>query len=105
MIYRYVYGNPIKTDAVVKEINSSDNSQVPYFKQSADEKQIVFTYEMSEKTIVYGLGQQMRGINKRGFSYISYAADDPVHTEDRHSLYGAHNFMIVSGEDTFTEIQ
>ena len=101
MIYRYVYGNPIKTDAVVKEINSSDNSQVPYFKQSADEKQIVFTYEMSEKTIVYGLGQQMRGINKRGFSYISYAADDPVHTEDRHSLYGAHNFMIVSGEDTF----
>ena len=102
MISRYVYGNPIKTDAVVQNIEPCDNNMVlPYFTQSVNENQIVFSYDMDEQTIVYGLGEQMRGMNKRGFSYISYAADDPVHTENKHSLYGAHNFMIVNGEDTF----
>lgn len=101
MIYRYVYGDPINTDAVVQQINPEDNASMPYFKQTIKEDEVVFRYEMNEETIVYGLGEQMRGINKRGFSYVSYAADDPVHTENRHSLYGAHNFMIVSGEDSF----
>ena len=102
MISRYVYGNPIKTDAVVQNIEPCDNNMMlPYFTQSVNENQIVFSYDMDEQTIVYGLGEQMRGMNKRGFSYISYAADDPVHTENKHSLYGAHNFMIVNGEDTF----
>ena len=102
MISRYVYGNPIKTDAVVQNIEPCDNNMMlPYFTQSVNENQIVLSYDMDEQTIVYGLGEQMRGMNKRGFSYISYAADDPVHTENKHSLYGAHNFMIVDGEDTF----
>ena len=32
---------------------------------------------------------------------ISNCTDDPVHTEDKRSLYGAHNFIIVSGKTTF----
>ena len=80
MIYRYVYGDPINTDAVVQQINPEDNASMPYFKQTIKEDEVVFRYEMNEETIVYGLGEQMRGINKRGFSYVSYAADDPVHT-------------------------
>mgnify|MGYP000444154867 CR=1 FL=1 len=51
--------------------------------------------------IVYGLGEANRGINKRGYCYISNCTDDPVHTEDKRSLYGAHNFIIVSGKTTF----
>ena len=39
-----------------------------------------------------------RGINKRGYCYISNCTDDPVHTEDKRSLYGAHNFIVVSGK-------
>ncbi|MDD6515371.1 MAG: glycoside hydrolase family 31 protein, partial [bacterium] len=54
---------------------------------------------MDEEDIVYGLGEQVRGINKRGFAYISNASDDPVHTENKHSLYGAHNFMILCREN------
>lgn len=101
MICRYAFGQPMKTDAVVRQIEASDCANLPYFKQSAKEDQVVFQYEMNDQTIVYGLGEQMRGINKRGFSYVSYAADDPVHTENKHSLYGAHNFLLVSGEETF----
>lgn len=46
-------------------------------------------------------GESNRGINKRGFIYTSNCTDDPEHTEDKHSLYGAHNLIIVSGKETF----
>ncbi len=39
--------------------------------------------------------------SQRGYCYISNCTDDPVHTEDKRSLYGAHNFIVVSGKRTF----
>ena len=60
-----------------------------------------FTYIMDEDDIVYGLGESNRGINKRGYCYISNCTDDAIHTEDKRSLYGAHNFIVVSGKTTF----
>ena len=56
---------------------------------------------MPENVPVYGLGEQIRGINKRGWSYTSNCTDDPHHTETTHSLYGAHNFLIIGGENPF----
>ena len=56
---------------------------------------------MEETDIVYGLGEANRGLNKRGYCYISDCTDDPNHTEDKRSLYGAHNFIVVSGRETF----
>nr|WP_243201594.1 MULTISPECIES: TIM-barrel domain-containing protein [unclassified Fusibacter] len=50
---------------------------------------------LSERTSVYGLGQQLGGINKRGRKYESYCTDDPHHTEDKTTLYGSHNFFLV----------
>ena len=48
--------------------------------------------------MVYGLGEANRGLNKRGYCYISDCTDDPEHTEDKRSLYGAHNLVVISGE-------
>ena len=62
---------------------------------------LTFTYQMSETDVVYGLGEQVRGMNKRGFTYISNATDDPLHTEDKHSLYAGHNFFVMCGKKTF----
>lgn len=56
---------------------------------------------MDEDEIVYGLGEANRGMNKRGYRYVSDCSDDPDHTEDKASLYGAHNFIIVSGKTPF----
>lgn len=50
---------------------------------------------------VYGLGESTRGINKRGWSYQSFCSDDPLHTEDKRSLYGAHNFIVIAEEKPF----
>ncbi len=96
---KYVYGEPFETEAVVKDIEISEGN-VAYGEVSLEEG-FVFTYQMAEDDIVYGLGEANRGINKRGYCYISNNTDIPEHTEDQRSLYGAHNFLVVSGEQTF----
>lgn len=93
MIKKYMFGRPVKTDAVVMDIpESQDKISVMELTESEG---IRLCCRMDDEDVVYGLGEQMRGMNKRGFSYVSDAADDPAHTEDKHSLYGAHNFLIL----------
>lgn len=96
MTYKYTFGKPIETDAVVLQMENADQS-VPYVTM----KETGFTYDMEKSDIVYGLGENVRGINKRGWVYQSRCTDDPSHTEDKRSLYAAHNFIIVEGKETF----
>ena len=99
MIRKYRYGTPFNTEALTEKIETTEGV-LPYGEVSQEEG-FVFTYIMDEDDIVYGLGEANRGINKRGYCYISNCTDDPVHTEDKRSLYGAHNFIIVSGKTIF----
>ena len=93
MTKRYVFGSPIETDAILckPEAEQWENGRLSY-------QENALTCEMEKEEIVYGLGQAVRGINKRGWIYESNCTDDPQHTEDKHSLYGAHNFLILDGE-------
>lgn len=97
MIKKFTYNNPINTHAVINDVNES-NCTLPYFNL----KDGTFTYTMSDNACVYGLGEATRGINKRGHIYSSYCSDDPFHTEDKQSLYGAHNFLIIDDKDNGT---
>lgn len=97
MIQKYVYGHPFPTDAVVKEIETAKEPLL-FFET---DNQGSFTYTLAEDDIVYGLGEQIRGINKRGWQYVSWNYDNPNHHEDTRSLYGSHNFIIVCGKVTF----
>ena len=97
MIKKFVYGEPFSTEAVVKDISASSDT-LPYFDTDSRGE---FIYHLSEDDIVYGLGEQIRGINKRGWQYVSWNYDNPNHHEDTRSLYGSHNFIIISGEQTF----
>ena len=99
MIKKYVYGNPFETEAVVMNIEKTEG--VMEYGKVCCEKKFSFEYEMSQKDMIFGLGQSNRGINKRGYIYISNCTDDPEHTEHKTSLYGAHNFIVVSGEKNF----
>jgi len=97
MIRKYQFGRPIRTDAAAADL-PAEKGTLPYL-QYMDGKQ--FAYGMGDKDIVYGLGENVRGINKRGWIYESNCTDGPSHTEDRRSLYAAHNFLLVHGEATF----
>lgn len=96
MINKYVYGDPFETDAVIKEIE--EKKEEPAYGEITGESDFTWSYEKSKDDMVFGLGEANRGINKRGYIYESNCSDDPNHTEDKISLYGAHNFIIVSGK-------
>ena len=103
MIYRYRFGSPIETDSVpVKPELTQD--PLPYLATATpttEGEKLTFTYPMGTDDVVYGLGENIGGINKRGFTYVSRCMDGARHTEDRNSLYAAHNFCLVSGAHTF----
>lgn len=95
MIKKYIFGHPIETGAAVTDIPASREA-FSLMELTQSEEGVSLFSRMDKDDVLYGLGEQVRGINKRGFSYISDATDDPHHTEARHSLYGAHNFLILS---------
>lgn len=94
MISRYDFSLKFNSGAVVKEIPFS-TAKVPYFAVKKAEE-IQFSLQMSNNCKIYGLGENVRGINKRGHLYISNNTDDPTITEDRVSLYASHNFLIIN---------
>lgn len=100
MIKKFTYNTPFETYATVLDIENFDG-ELQYFSK----KENSFIYNMTDTTVVYGLGEAVRGINKRGWIYDGYCSDDPCHTEDKRSLYGAHNFLIIddkaNGGDRF----
>lgn len=99
MVQKYVFGVPFDTEAVLKEFPAE--KKMPERGTISQENGFLFSYKMAPQDIVYGLGEANRGINKRGYQYVSYCTDDPNHTEDKRSLYGAHNFIVISGVHTF----
>lgn len=97
MIKRYRIGNPIKTYATVENIEIQKSCLPKWIVEGSS-----LTCSLSEKAVVYGLGETVRGINKRGWQYVSFCSDDPNHEEDKRSLYAAQNFFIVDEIDECT---
>lgn len=101
MLRKFLYGSPFPTEAVINDVPACREA-LPYLAKALQKDgKIVFSCTMSSDDIVYGLGEAVRGINKRGHIYESFNSDDPYHTEDKRSLYGAHNFLLLSGKQTF----
>ncbi|WP_432667542.1 glycoside hydrolase family 31 protein [Wukongibacter baidiensis] len=99
-VKKYRFGSPIQTDAVVLEGHEIDSEKPKYF-TIEDNEDFKLKYKMDIKDQVFGLGENQKGINKRGGIFESYCTDDAVHTPDKKSLYGAHNFLIVHGVQKF----
>lgn len=98
MVKKYVFGTPFETEAVTEVMEAEKQAAGIGFGNILVEKgSFCFSYDMDKDEVIYGLGEANRGINKRGYIYISKCTDDPNHTEEKTSLYGAHNFIIISG--------
>lgn len=99
-VTKYTFGNPISTDAVVMSGEKINKESLEYL-QLEEKEGLKFTYKMSKDDIIFGLGENHRGMNKRGGIFEAFCTDDPKHTPDKKSLYGAHNFFIVDGAENF----
>lgn len=96
MVKRYCYTPIIHTEAVVKELPYADGTPSPF-----ELKKQKFYLKLDQNARIYGLGETIRGINKRGWIYESWCTDEPFHTEDKRSVYGAHNFILIDGTTRF----
>ena len=94
MIRRYRFGEPVSTGAVVREIPLSEG-EIPQIKAERDGERVRLTMPLEKEDVIFGLGQNVRGINKRGHLYRSWNMDETNHAEDRQSLYGSHNLLVL----------
>lgn len=97
MITKYSFGSPFRTEAVIADIPACTQALPDAVGISKDSRTL--TIKLAPDDIIYGLGENIGGINKRGRKYISNCTDDPNQTESRHSLYAAHNFAVIDGEN------
>ena len=72
MIRRYVYGTVFETEAILEK-PAQESGQLPFL--TVDEGKMTFFYKMEDSDKVYGLGENVRGINKRGWIYQSKCQD------------------------------
>ena len=94
MISLYTVGAPFETGAVTEEV-PAQSGVLPYFREEGG----AYVRTMAPGEVVYGLGEQVRGINKRGSLYRSWNSDVFNHTESTESLYGSHNFLLFFGPE------
>lgn len=80
MIKKYTYGKPFQTESVVADI-AAEKGQPDYGNIDLTAG-FSYTFGLEDSDIVYGLGEANRGINKRGYKYISNNTDIPHHHED-----------------------
>ncbi len=114
MLKKIIFGNPFETEAVVQKIPDSqtlkDLSEIKNaFSKGGilasafpgiditklEPEETVLSIPLSKEDMIFGLGEAMGSINKRGRVYEMWCSDDPNHTEDKKALYGAHPFFIV----------
>lgn len=95
MIQRFSFGHPFPTQSVVLSL-PAESGPVPFLTPDGTG----WRFPLSEQAAVYGLGEMPRGINKRGWHYITNNTDESRHTEDKLSFYGAHNFLLVRDGST-----
>ncbi|SHE90558.1 TIM-barrel domain-containing protein [Clostridium fallax] len=97
-IKKYSFGEVFQTDTVVIKGKEIKEQPLEFLKKTLNNQ---FLYILDDEDIVYGLGENVRGINKRGWIYESFCTDEFSHLPNKKSLYGAHNFLIVYGKETF----
>lgn len=96
------FGKPFKTNAVIINTNDlpfTELEALPLFKCEKTKDVVKLTYTMRNEQCIFGLGQSVGGMNKRSHIYKMWNSDDPLHTEEKASLYGSHPFFIISDEN------
>ncbi|MBF0518036.1 MAG: DUF5110 domain-containing protein, partial [Nitrospirae bacterium] len=100
----YRIGQPYKTGAVVlpvDEINFTPSAAIEGMTLTTLDSGIALTISLSPQDRVYGLGQTVGPLNKRGKKYRLYTTDDPVHTPDKENLYGSHPFVMIGSKSPY----
>ncbi|MGN0777812.1 MAG: TIM-barrel domain-containing protein [Aristaeellaceae bacterium] len=98
MIRRYDFGTPMNTRAVVRDVPVEQGCP-PFFTLARQDKAVSFTLPLDADDVIFGLGETLRGVNKRGHLYRAWNMDDFSHTENKAGLYASHNLLLFFGPE------
>ena len=99
MIQHYRFGHPIHTGAVPDKPTMDITPVMDFPGWDISPSNGSLSKTLSESMRVFGLGETVRGMNKRGWIYISNNTDDPNHDEDKRSLYASQNFILLASPE------
>ncbi len=99
MIRKYTFGTPYPTGAVVLSL-PAETGPVPYFTLTREGDSVTLTRTLRPEDVLFGLGESVRGINKRGSLFRSWNSDIFNHTESTESLYSSHNLLVFFGPES-----
>lgn len=102
-IFHYRSGRPFETGAVImkgaKKLDARRLSNFFTIRRMGGKTTLKYTFTENDR--MYGLGECLGSLDRRGRRYRLFATDDPNHTPEKESLYGVHPFAIISGPKTF----
>ncbi|WP_160718191.1 glycoside hydrolase family 31 protein [Isachenkonia alkalipeptolytica] len=90
-VEEFVFGTPVSTGAVVEKGRAEN---IEFRENITLGEPTLLTFDLEPEDRIYGLGEHLGSINRRGRRFRSYCRDEANHTEDKNELYGAHNFFI-----------
>ncbi len=99
MIVKTTFGTPFPTEAITAEVPVQ--TEVRHFEVIRTENTLRFTCPLDPDEIVYGLGETMGRVNKRGSRCISWNTDTADHSDRNPSLYSSHNLLLIDGARHF----
>ena len=99
MIQHYRFDHPIHTGAVLDKPTMDITPVMDFPGWDISPSNGSLSKTLSESMRVFGLGETVRGMNKRGWIYISNNTDDPNHDEDKRSLYASQNFILLASPE------
>ncbi len=101
----YRHGTPFHTDAIVLPIStdkSNEAKRLPYkISAKCKKRTTILTLHLAPEDRVYGLGENLGSLNRRGKRYRLYAKDEPDQNPSKQSLYSSHPFVIIQGSQNF----
>ena len=73
----------------------------PALRREGDSRSVI-QFEISRDAKVYGLGDKMAPLNKRGYAYVNKNNDDPhPQNENFESLYKSINYLLIHSNERF----
>ena len=78
MIQRYSYGKPYDTGAVVRPVRAQEGA-LPYFSVAQRGDAGTYSLDLHPDEMIFGLGEQVGGINRRGQLLKSWNEDVSHH--------------------------
>lgn len=101
MISKYRYGTPYPTEAVILEVPLETGGPPGFQVERTPEGGVSLSARLHPGEVLCGLGENIRGINRRGWIFENNPMLGNAHVESRPCWFAIQNALIVVGKNCY----